>query len=274
MHKGTPFYFISWLAFTIKDYEKAIFYMDAAIGEDIRKVVNSATPNNWQGSPAASFLFLDSSLLGPTARAITINTSTRLDLEMQRFNRLTGAGITLEIFRDQFVRLNINDNRYRSIISGLYVFLLEFDERLSAMELRMNVEGSIEPFLIHLFKGCLIFESLLKIEYSSTGVGTLGRYLHASQTRIDLEIAAPPRYLQPVYERDSTGGYDLPRIINLLPTWRVENYIEKIVAVTYGIRNTAGHDLSWPNVFNPTIYRELFESIIDANMWFIWKKKI
>lgn len=274
MHKGTPFYFISWLAFTIKDYEKAIFYMDAAIGEDIRKSAGTANPTSWQGSPASSFIILDPALLGPSARSITIDFTSKLSTEIQRFNGNIGVSLTLQLFKDRFVRQNISSNSYRSIISGLYVYILEFEERLSSMELRIDTNGSIEPFLVHLFKGCLIFESLLKDEYSPTQRGTLGNYLHNPLVRTDLNIARLPRYSQPVYERDSSGGYDLPRVINLLSSWRVESYIEKIIAITYGIRNTAGHDLTWPNVFNPTIYKELYESILDANLWFIWKKKV
>src|SRR6266540_6902466 len=34
IHKGTPFYLMGWLAYEIKDYEKGVFYMDAALSED------------------------------------------------------------------------------------------------------------------------------------------------------------------------------------------------------------------------------------------------
>jgi hypothetical protein len=37
IHKGTPLYFMSWLAFDLGNYEKALFYIDSAISEDVRK---------------------------------------------------------------------------------------------------------------------------------------------------------------------------------------------------------------------------------------------
>ena len=39
MHKGTPFYIMSWLAFDLRNYEKALFYIDAGVSEDVRKIV-------------------------------------------------------------------------------------------------------------------------------------------------------------------------------------------------------------------------------------------
>jgi hypothetical protein len=53
IHKGTPFFFLSWLAFDLRNYEKALFYMDAAISEDVRK-----DAGNWQNTPASQFLKL------------------------------------------------------------------------------------------------------------------------------------------------------------------------------------------------------------------------
>jgi len=54
MHKGTPLYLMGWLSYEIKDYERGVFYMDAALSEDVRN-----NPAGWAQTPAASFLFLD-----------------------------------------------------------------------------------------------------------------------------------------------------------------------------------------------------------------------
>ncbi|MFA5387433.1 MAG: hypothetical protein WC322_03480 [Candidatus Paceibacterota bacterium] len=51
MHKGTPYYFLGWTAFDFRDYERAVFYMDAAISEDIR-----IDPSNWFERPASQLL--------------------------------------------------------------------------------------------------------------------------------------------------------------------------------------------------------------------------
>jgi hypothetical protein len=39
IHKGTPYYYMAWLSFQIKNFEKAVIYMDSAISEDIRKAI-------------------------------------------------------------------------------------------------------------------------------------------------------------------------------------------------------------------------------------------
>lgn len=271
IHKGTPFYFMSWLAFTIQDYEKAVFYMDAAVGEDIRAAAGTTTPDSWQGAPGASFLLLYPTITVPPGRAITIALTNSLNTNITRLNHNTGSALTLDLFRDNFLIPNIGNAGFRSVISGLYVYMLEFDKRMADMKLGGTVGGSLKPFLIHLFTGGLIFESLLKASYGGA-TSTLGGYLGQARARTDLEISATP-----VYRRDQPprpAGYTLPGVVALLPTWRSEDYREKIVAIAFALRNTAGHDLSWNVLFNEIVYQELYDSVCDAILWFIWKVHI
>jgi hypothetical protein len=61
IHKGTPYYFLGWTAFQIEDFDKALFYMDTAISEDLR-VLLRANPNynlaTDPHTPAIKFLTL------------------------------------------------------------------------------------------------------------------------------------------------------------------------------------------------------------------------
>lgn len=50
-HKGTPFFWAAYLFFVIRNYEKALFYLDAAIYEDIKN-----EPENWINLPSPLFL--------------------------------------------------------------------------------------------------------------------------------------------------------------------------------------------------------------------------
>src|SRR4051794_7787450 len=59
MHKGSPFGFLSWLAFDMGNYEKAMFYMDTGIAEDVRKNKDTSNPTAWLGNPGPRFLMLD-----------------------------------------------------------------------------------------------------------------------------------------------------------------------------------------------------------------------
>ena len=54
IHKGTPFYFLAWTAFDLRNYEKALFYIDAAISEDIK----NANTEPWLQLPASKFRLL------------------------------------------------------------------------------------------------------------------------------------------------------------------------------------------------------------------------
>lgn len=276
VHKGTIFYLIAWLAFTLKDYEKAFFYVDAALSEDIRKTTATVDPQSWERGPAAGFLLLDSGPSGSSGRSAITEIRKYFGGYIDSFNSRTGSALTLNLFTEKFVKNNISDAGYRSIISGFYVFITEYIGRLYLVRLRSIGGGSIQPFLVHLFSGCLVFESLLKKQYGiPCGSGTLGDYLGNTSARADLEIGQAPRYPSPLYLRDRPPGkYTLPSIVSLLPAWGSEDYKEKIIAVCYAIRNTAGHDLSWPDHFDEITYQNLCNSIIDAILWFIWKVKV
>jgi len=53
LHKGTPFYFMAWLAFDMNNFDQALFYIDSAIAED-----KIHRPSNWKDSAAIQFYTL------------------------------------------------------------------------------------------------------------------------------------------------------------------------------------------------------------------------
>ena len=80
------------------------------------------------------------------------------------------------------------EKEYRSIIPALYVFIAESEHRLFQLKVRSDVGGSIEPFILHLLKGCLVFETLLRQIYSSHSSSTgLGNILNDAFVKKDLE---------------------------------------------------------------------------------------
>lgn len=264
IHKGTPYYFMYWTAFDVEDYEKAIFYLDAAVSEDYR-----LDNNTWQHTPAGTLLLLNTQIDGPAAKHITEEVESSISRHITRFNQLSGATFSVQSFINQYVMRYIGQVGFRSMISALYVFILEYTTRKKQMTLRSSAGGSIEPFLLHLFKGCLVFESQLKRHYYSAQNPTretLGKYLEAA--RKDLGLPINP--LWSVRNRPKT----IPDILPMLPIWSNEAYEQKILAVTYALRNTAGHDLSWPDTFTTATYEELFESVLYSIFWAIWKLEI
>jgi len=253
IHKGVPFYYLSWTSFDMGNYEKALFYMDAAISEDIRK-----DPGGWLNNPAGSFLTLGPPNIQAAMRVASLLRQL-LESQLNRFNVISGRDpITAEDFVDKFVRILVVDPTKRSIITALYTFLLEFQDRCTDLTLRSDVGGSIEPFLTHLFKGGLIFESLLKHLYPNKDNGqpvkTLGDIFHTCQFRAN--------FLTNV-QTSSSSLQDIVKDIKATDLQTAFNTASRI-------RNTTGHNLVWIDIFDDSkTYQILFEQQMNAILYIV-----
>lgn len=251
IHKGTPFYYLSWTAFDLRNFEKALFYIDSAISEDIGK-----SPNNWIDQPASAFLILRDPQNQVAGRTIA-NVRRFLDQELNRFNAISGQQpLDINTFIEHFVRVLVlhQDVTKRSIVSAFYVFLLEFFDRYSELRLRSERGGSIQPFVIHLFKGGLIFESLLKHIYPGPPRRTLRDIFHSAPFQNDFNIQV------------ATGSDTLQQIVNGIQG----DSIQSAFTTTSKLRNTTGHNLVWDDVFNnPETYRNLFSQEMNAILYLI-----
>jgi|SRR5579883_2230027 len=61
LHKGTPYFWMGLASYQIGDFDKATFYMDVALSEDIRN-----GQGRWLQTPAAQFMFLNSGQFAQT----------------------------------------------------------------------------------------------------------------------------------------------------------------------------------------------------------------
>lgn len=256
MHKGTPFYLMGWLAYDIRDYERGVFYMDAALSEDVHN-----NPN-WDRTPAAAFIFLDDTNRDAAARDVTIQMRPEIIRQLERYSRLSGTVLSVDDLVARFVRLHVADPTHRSIVTALLTFVLEGRDRQEMIATRSAHGGSLEPFLVHLFKGGLVFESILKRLYGAAGK-SLGTYLAAGAGDLLLTKSLYAKHTPYALE-------DLPK---LLAAWASEPFHERSVAIAYAVRNTSGHDLGWQDIFvDPGLYSQLFEGILDAVFWTIERK--
>jgi hypothetical protein len=256
MHKGTPFYLMGWLGYDIGDYERGVFYMDAALSEDVQ--------NNpkWDRTPAAAFIFLDPANTDAAARDVTIQMRAEISRQLERFLRLSGTTLSIDDFIARFVRPDAANPTHRSIVTALLTFVLEGRNRQEMIVMRSAYGGSLEPFLTHLFKGGLVFESILKRLYGTAGK-TLGAYLAAGAGDLSLTKSLYAKH----------APYALSDLPKLLGTWQSEVFHERSVAIAYAVRNTSGHDLGWQDIFvDPSLYSQLFEGVLDAVFWTIARK--
>jgi hypothetical protein len=255
IHKGTPFYFLAWTAFDMKNFEKALFYMDAAISEDIRK-----EPQDWINCHAASFLTFVPQTFQSASRVMPI-LQNLVEAQISLFNNIPGHPVvSFENFIENFVRFLVRDSPKRSIITAFYTFLLEFEDLCVTLELRSVNGGSIEPFLTHLFKGGLIFESLLKNFYPFNDDGrralTLSAIFKNTNFRSDFfsDINLSPHSLDEIVHEIQPGDF------------------KSAFVTTANIRNTVGHNLVWDDMFNFDNYRLLFQQQVDAILYIVSKK--
>lgn len=267
MHKGTPYYMMGWLAYASRDYESGVFYMDAALSEDY---ANHTKP---EGTPAAAFIFLNSAHPGASANHIVVEIRAEVDAQIRRYAGLTGTKFTTDDLVARFIKPGARDLAHRSIVTALLTFTLEGKQRLLQMDIRSGHGGTLEPFLTHLFKGGLIFESILKKFYygqqtaGGSPAASMGAYLSLPKARSHLGLAVSKALYQSL-----PSQFALIDVLNSLIGWRGASLNERAVAIAYGIRNTSGHDLGWPAHFDTAAYRELFEGLMDAIFWTIERK--
>jgi len=252
IHKGTPFFFLAWTGFEIGNYEKALFYLDAAISEDIR-----ANALGWLELPAAKMLTFKLGENHP-AKGISDKMHHSLATKLTRFNTLSGLPvISPEYFIDKFVISQLRNPSARSVITALYTFLLEFNDLHKELFLRSVGGGSAEPFITHLFKGGLIFESLLKSVYPNRDDG------HRCKTLGDI-INKNSNFAKDFGIKIKTSAETLREIFDGITGKDIKNTFD----TTAQLRNTTGHNLVWADVEDvlgdPEGYRALFEQEVNA----------
>ena len=257
MHKGTPFYFLGWLAFEIRNYEAANFYMAAALSEDKRK--SSGQPFDvWIQNPAGQFMLLQQ---GNQASYVTTIMSAFVQNAINLFvSKHPKSSFRIEDFTANFSRKFIQDGAY-SIVTALYGFIMEHEDRYKNLLLTSaNIEAT-EPLLLSLFKGGLIFESLLKHYYpnnSGQSIRTLGGFSRNASFQADFpgcNLSQSCNSLQAIVDRATEFDYKTT----------FEN--------TSKLRNTTGHKLLWDNVFNDVEnYKKLYEQEILAILYVITKQ--
>jgi hypothetical protein len=260
LHKGTPFYFMSWLAFDLRIYKKGLFYIDAAISEDVRQAERSANPDAWKALPAAKFLLLklDDSVAHRAIRRV-LNGFSGILLRFPGVTKRQHIGWP-ELTK--FVNNFLSDSTQRTVISALYVFILEFSENHQQLSHRRGSSGgSNEPFTIHLFTGGLLLESLLKHYYPEPaghqGNYTIGTVLNRADFLADFGLAHAP----------STSADTLREIYDAI---QGSNSVETAFSTAAKLRNTTGHNLVWDNVFDtPDIYLELFDQVMNAVLYVV-----
>jgi len=258
IHKGTPFFWIGWNSFLIKNYDQAIFYLDAALAEDKKNHPSDIWPN----SGAAMFFDLRTPDFRPyydRGYSTAPELKDILEKELNKFNSKPGNYLTINDFIDQFVKKIIGNNS-TSIITTFYTFIFEKEDVIEMIELRGEHGGSIEPMITHLFKGALIFETLMKQNYPTEG-NTLGKI-----------VGSPIVMGNYGYNNHRCSASSLEDILNFINNHR--DSVETAFYVTCKIRNTTAHNLLWNDLFTIENYNKFYYKVLDAIFYVIQKEYI
>ncbi len=248
-HKGTPFYVMGYAAFASHDYPTASLFFDAAVAEDLKNAPGR------HDLPAMLFMELSDNMPNGTpvlGTEIVTQIKASIDILIADYNTRTGARqVTLDELRTFFLRPIITSGQphKRTLVTALISFIAEW--RYRARLINLFEHGSREPFFLHLLRGCVLFESLLKEQPKKALThNTLGDIL-----RLDLLTELGIANVQ-------VGASDFNAIVaGLTPNMDIEATINS----TARARNTLGHNLVWMVAdLNPGTYDLLMKNISSA----------
>jgi hypothetical protein len=231
--KGTPFYWLGIAAFWSHDYQTATFFFDAAVSEDV---------DHGRGDDQPAMLFMrlnekvEQQAAWPIVRKIVAKLQQAIDNYKARSSTNPGAlnpdPLEIEDVRRYFLDHSSRSSELRSLTTTFVSFLAEWDYRTRMIDL--NQKASKEPFFTHLFRGCLLFESLLKassVPPPNTRRPTLGDFL------------TDPRFRQRLGIGQIRVGRD--EFEDLLQSLTPNQPLEAAIECTAQARNTLGHNLAW-----------------------------
>ena len=158
LHKGTPFYFLGLASFVGQDFERALFYMDCALEQDCR-----LHGPRWHLIPSGMFVRLDDIPEAQAGRGLVNAARELFELYGREVARGGGTRLSLTAYRARLVNHGTQHQpELRSAVTALLSFLLEIKPRQIQLTLAPVGSGTGEPFFLHLLKGSILFETLLR----------------------------------------------------------------------------------------------------------------
>jgi tetratricopeptide (TPR) repeat protein len=245
IHKGATFYWAAICAYLIHNYEQAVYLFDAAVLEDLKNDATSVTP-------AKLFLTLNGNDPKQAAREMTQIAEGKLIDFIKLYDTKVGAQqISMNDIREKFLRRVIQDRSdWRTQATALISFLLEWNYLYILQEIRPE-DGTWEPFLTNLFKGCVLFESLLKANPTVLiPERDLGGILNAN---------AQVRHRLGINRSIVTSNVVFSDLVQHLPasTDDMQTEIEFVARM----RNAIGHNIGWNTRITPSAYIRMVTEI-------------
>jgi hypothetical protein len=254
-HKGAHFYWLGVAAFMTHDYQTAAFFFDAAVSEDI---AGGSDPTKSE-TPALKFAYIRGDEPEQAARVLVKDLERRVNIAIDGYNsRPDRLAVTPQLgiddIRRSLIRYSLASGKIhlRTLATAFISFFLEWEHRSTLASLGLR-DGTVEPFFIHLFKGCLLFESLLKENPKKRlHSNSLGQIL---RKELHFELGVPTTIDVRSKSFASILGSAQPSCSTALAIERAGR-----------IRNTLGHNFGWPMPipFDEQIYGSLVQDVASS----------
>ena len=260
IHKGHPYFFIGITSYQLGDYQTAISFFDAALCEDLKF-------DSGEEGPTRLFFMLRGNEPCNAAKLQTQYIETKVERAINYYNdEITKSKdipkIDLDFIRDTFIKYvidNEGDPGLRTLLTTFFTFVVEWDFRNEHFELGAR-EGTSEPLLMHLSRGCVLFESLLKRNpfpkpQHEDQKGDLGKLLTHYKDEMKVNLPAD-------FTSKKTGINTLGKLLAELS--KRKEVIEDSILITYWLRNVLAHSLAWEDRIDQESYRNLYLRVIKS----------
>lgn len=247
IHKGTPYYFCAISAFHLSNYVNAVYFFDAAVSEDIKNDPGKRTP-------AVLFMEMDGDNEHQNALQLTQIAGNKLTDFIDQYNSIEGANLTSLIdIRSKLLSRAVGDKpEWRTLATSLISFLLEWEYLVILQDIRIQ-GGTWEPFYTHLFKGCVLFESLLKANPSEINPGNTLESIISRNEEVRKRLG--------IHQDLHTSG---PTFSDVLARLDAQNGIELDIEIAARLRNTIGHNIGWATPMTSGQYVQLVSKVMNA----------
>lgn len=248
IHKGVPYYFTAISSFFLHNYAHAVYFFDTAVSEDLKNHPGVRTP-------ALMFLEMDGDPDNQAAKQLTQIAEDKLSNFIDIYNLVQGSiHTTVPDIRSKLLTHSVGDRQeWRTLATSLISYLLEWDYLYILQEIRVQ-DGTREPFFTHLFKGCVLFESLLKANPTIINPGnTLGNII-IGNNYVKNRLG--------IHRNLTTSGPTFADVLASLPG--AVNDIEMDIEIAARLRNTIGHNIGWATPMTSEQYVQLVTKVMNA----------
>jgi len=261
IHKGHPYFFIGISSFRLKDYQTAISFFDAALSED-------QAIGDGEERPTDLFFKLQGENPNNASQKDTQLVQSEVESSIENYNKMINHNSDIHEFDlDQldeyfisFVLEKKNDAGLRTMLTTFITFIVEWNFRDSNLGLGIK-KGTAEPLFMHLFRGCVLFESLLSRnphpkEKHKEQKDELGKLINYYKKELHL----PKEWS--LQHNNKEDFKDLKSLLEYLNEF--DETIDHSIKVSRWLRNNLGHSIAWEDTIDREAYNKLFLFVSTA----------